>query len=69
MDFATEGRRRAALAGDQLLVDCMKLCVNSLFGKFIENLLLHHTTFLVNDEEDCLNALGNLGTFRPKSGP
>ena len=59
MDFATEGRRRAALAGDQLLVDCMKLCVNSLFGKFIENLLLHHTTFLVNDEEDCLNALGS----------
>ena len=34
VDFATEGRRKAAIAGDQLLVDAFKLCNNSLFGEF-----------------------------------
>ena len=59
VEFATEGRRKASLAGDQLLVDCFKLCVNSLFGKFIENLLLHHRSSIVLEEEKCLNELGS----------
>ena len=34
VDFATEGRRKAAIVGDQLLVDAFKLANNSLFGEF-----------------------------------
>ena len=59
VDYATEGRRKAAIAGDQLLVDAFKLCVNSLFGKFIESILNQHSTFLIGDEEHCVNSLGS----------
>ena len=34
VDYATVGRRKAAIAGDQLLVDAFKLANNSLFGEF-----------------------------------
>ena len=47
------------MANDQLLVDAFKLCVNSLFGKFIENLFKRFSTFLIRNEEQCLNALGS----------
>lgn len=56
---ATEGRRRASQAGDTLLVNLYKLMVNSVYGKFIENIEGHFRTKLVQYREDVLNDLGS----------
>jgi hypothetical protein len=62
---ATEGRRKASQAGDTLLVNLYKLMVNSVYGKFIENIEGHFKTKLVQNTEDVLNDLGSplLKTF------
>ena len=59
VDKATEGRKQASLAGDDLLVALYKLIINSVFGKFIENVENRSETKIVHFVEDQLNALAN----------
>ena len=57
VDKATEGRKQAGLAGDDLLVALYKLIINSVFGKFIENVENRSETKIITFVEDQLNAL------------
>ena len=59
VDKATEGRKQASLAGDDLLVALYKLIINSVFGKFIENVENRSETKIVTFVEDQLNALAS----------
>ena len=59
VDKATEGRKQASLAGDDLLVALYKLIINSVFGKFIENVENRSDTRIVTSVEDQLNHLAN----------
>ena len=59
VDKATEGRKQASLAGDDLLVALYKLIINSVFGKFIENVENRSDIRIVTYVEDQLNHLAN----------